>query len=366
MRQTIVLALVLAAICAQVGTVRAAELALNPWPAPELVAKVQGQPVTFSSANPFTIVDLQANVKASVGVTAAQAAPIHQAEGTLFLPAGASAAAPVPAVVLLHGARGLSDEREFTYARQFTDMGVAAIVVDIFGSRRNLATGFNERLINITEAMAMADAFAALRRFKDMPEIDETRVALIGFSYGAMATLYAAHSQVAELYAQLFDLGDLRFVAHAAYYAPCIVTFEDERATGAPVLMQWGGKDELVDGERCQETAVELRTGGAEVETIVYPEAHHQWDGNLDQPWRAPRGLADCDFLVTERGLIRGRMPGTPFYLSMTDALSRKILLGLCSDSTGYLIEENAAVRERSNAALGRFLSAAFRRAPAP
>ncbi|MGF1607800.1 MAG: dienelactone hydrolase family protein [Kiloniellales bacterium] len=368
MKLRIALGLAMAALLAVGGPAGAAELALNPWPAPEVVAKVQGRSVTFPSTNPFTIADLEGDGQvaapggpaANAGVRSAQAATNHEAKGTLFLPDEASAAMPVPAVVLLHGARGLSDAREFTYARQFTEMGVAAMVVDVFGSRRELATSFNERLINITEAMVMADAFAALRYLRDRPEIDETRIALIGFSYGGMATLYAAHRQVADLFARHFGLGELRFAAHAAYYAPCIATFEDERATGAPVLMQWGGQDQLVDGERCRAAAEELRAGGATVETIVYDEAYHQWDGSLETPWRAPRGLAGCDFLVTERGLIRGRMPGTPFYLSMTDALSRKILLGLCSDSVGYLIAENDSVRKRSNAALGHFLMDAF------
>jgi len=74
------------------------------------------------------------------------------------------------------------------------------------------------------------------------------------------------------------------------------------------------------------------------------------------------RTLSVLDNLyLAARGVTRGRMPGTPFYLSMTDVLSRKLLLGMCSDSEGYLISQNVAVREQSNAALGSFLTEALR-----
>lgn len=338
---------------------------LQSWPEPEVSRQIQGRPFHFPSASPFVLADVHKDAKtrrpSGGAVKSAQASIPVEAQGSLFMPASASAETPVPAVVLFHGARGVSDAREMTYARQFAAMGLAALVVDVFASRRHLATSFTERLIEITESMSLADAYGALGALAAMPEIDGDRIALIGFSYGGMVTLYAAHEQVAELYDELFDLGGRRFAAHAAYYAPCIAWFEDTRATGAPVLMQWGAQDEVIDEARCQATADELRQGGAEVETVVYPTAYHMWDGSRTTPWRAPRGLAACDFMVTEEGRIRGRLWGTPFYLAMTDSLSRKLLLGLCSDSDGYLIGKNSEVRAQSNAALGRFLANAFR-----
>ena len=108
-------------------------------------------------------------------------------------------------------------------------MGVAGVVIDVFGARRDLGTGFVDRLLNVTEAAVLADAFAVLAWLDAMPEIDGKRVVLWGFSYGGMASLYAAQEQVAET----FLPGGTRFMAHIAYYAPCIARFEDTRATGA-------------------------------------------------------------------------------------------------------------------------------------
>ena len=44
----------------------------------------------------------------------------------------------------------------------------------------------------------------------------------------------------------------------------------------------------------------------------------------------------------------------------MDNPFTRKILLGLCSDSDGYLIGRNLEVRDRSNRTLGDFLKRAF------
>ena len=75
-----------------------------------------------------------------------------------------------------------------------------------------------------------------------------------------------------------------RFAGHVAYYAPCIAEFEDSRATGAPLLMLYCGKDAIVDPDRCAEMAAALEAGGSQVDAIVYPDALHQWDGRFGSP----------------------------------------------------------------------------------
>jgi dienelactone hydrolase len=254
---------------------------------------------------------------------------------------------------MLHGASGVLPERELTYARQFAAMGVAALVVDSFGARRDRATGFVDRLLNITETMFVADAYGALRYLRTRPDIDGSRVVLIGFSYGGMATTYAAFAQVAEVLAPHGE----RFAGHVAYYAPCIAEFEDGRATGAPLLMLYGGKDAIIDPARCAELAKTLDAGGTHVETIDYPDAVHQWDGRFGAPPRLiGRNLAPCRFHVARDGTVTGGM--WPF--TMSNPFNRKMILGLCAGREGYLIGRDDAVRERSNADLAAFLEQVF------
>lgn len=332
----------LAILAAPAVAAAAPDLAL-PWPEEAAAAGLAGERVAFDSASPFAFAD------ASNGP---ESAPPTEAVGTLFLPPGASAAAPVPAVVLLHGASGVQSVREITYGRQFAARGVAALVVDVFAPRRERATGFINRLLEITEAMFLADAFAALDYLATRPEVDAGRVGLVGFSYGGMVATYAAYAQVAERFAP----DGRRFAAHVAFYAPCIAEFEDNRATGAPLLMLWGGRDAIIDPERCARVARQLEAGGGKVETVAYPEAVHQWDGRFAAEREIGRNIASCHFYVERDGTVRDK----GLWLPMTSVFYRKVILGLCADSEGYLIGRNDAVRALSNRAMGEFLGRAL------
>ena len=318
-----------------------------PWPTGAALEDVRVESVRFPSHSPFAIADVGAGGERD---------PATEAIGMLFLPPGADAADPVPAAVLLHGAGGVRSSRELTYGRQLATMGIAALVIDVFASRRDRATGFVERLLEITESMALADAYAALRWFETRPEIDSSRVVLMGFSYGGMTATYAAYRQVAERFAP----DGARFAGHVAFYGPCIARFEDPTTTGAPVLMLFGELDEITVQARCVEIAADLRRGGSQVTRIVYPGAYHQWDGGRG-PWRAPRGLKDCALRVETDGDVRD----TRTLLPMIGPISRRVILGLCSDSEGYLIAADDQVRARSNLDLGRFLAEVLAQPPA-
>ena len=305
--------------------------------------EVAGQAVVFPSHSPFTLADVGRGAGSD---------PPQDAGGTLFMPPTASPATPVPAVVLLHGSSGVQAARELTYGRELAAMGVAALVVDSFAPRRDRARGFTERLLKITETMVLADAYAALRFLADRPEIDETRVALVGFSYGAMSATYAVYTQVAERLAP----DGRRFIGHVAFYGPCIARFDDSRTTGAPLLMLVGAEDELVDQVRCAAVINDLRSGGSEAEMIVYPGAFHQWDGSMTGPRRIGRLLTACDLQVETDGTVRDNRTG----LSMTGSFTRRLILAFCVGRDGYLIGRDDRIRAQSNRDLGRYLASLF------
>ncbi len=335
--------LLLAASAPAHSLAQAPAFADGSWPAVDGYADNLGAAVALESTSPFGLSDVRAKGQEPTRVPA-----------TLFLPADRKTGRRVPAVVLLHGAAGVLYQRELTYARQFAAMGVAALVIDVFGGRRDRASGFIERLLEITETMMIADAYAGLRFLGRHEAVDPGRVALMGFSYGGMASVLAAYAQVAETMAP----GGLRFAAHVAFYGPCIARLEDSRATGAPVLMVWGNEDALIDPERCAEIASDLTRGGARVSTVAYEGAYHQWDGAWEGPFEIGRSLADCSFRVSRNGIARDRLT----WLPMTDPWLRRIILGLCVAGEGYLIGRDDKVRARSNRDVGRFLAAAFTR----
>ncbi len=337
----------LAALLAPGAANAASALRLDrPWPNGAPLAVFKGRTVHFPSISPFTPAELYQPGKA-----------VRRTEALayLFLPHGRRAPGSVPAVVLLHGASGVMHAREITYARQFAAMGVAALVVDVFGARRKWATGFVSRLLKITETMLVADSYAALAYLKTIRMIDPQRVALMGFSYGAMASVYAMNAHFADEFARRLGVGETRFAAHVSYYGPCLARFSDTRTTGAPLLMLYGTRDELIDPERCAEIAGDLRKGGSRVRIVAFKGAVHQWDGPRPL-MHIGRILARCRFRVERDGTVRDRRT----FLPMTGELMRKIILGLCVSGRPYLIGRNDAVRAKSDAVVGRFLQRVF------
>lgn len=326
----------------------------EPWPEPATLGDMQGVAVSWRSGSPFAPEDIGADPDRN---------PPTAAQGRLYLPPGNHAPRSVPAVILLHGSAGVLSAREGTYGPQLARMGVAALVVDSFGARRDRATDFIGRLLNITETMMLADAYSGLAVLAARPEIDPRRVVLTGYSYGAMAAMYGLYAQVAERLAPPDGAGgQLRFAGHVAFYGPCIARFEDSRTTGAPLLMLLGGADEITDQQRCAEIAADLRAGGSRVDTIVYPGALHQWDGGFGRRVIG-RNLAGCALRVERDGTIRDLNTG----MAMTGPFSRKIILGLCTMLAGpYPIGRDDRVRAQANADWGRFLAAIFAAPPSP
>lgn len=329
-----------AALLASVAGEAAAWTLRDPWPSAAETAGIAPREVSFPSSSPFSPAQAGSSAEATTAL------------GYLYLPRAASAARPVPAVVLLHGAGGVLPAREHLYGRQLAAMGAAALVVDVFGARRERAAGFTERLLEITETMALADAYAGLRFLAGLPEVDGRRVALAGFSYGAMASTYGVWTAAAERLAP----GGERFAGHAAFYGPCIARFEGQRTTGAPVLILYGEGDELIVPERCAAFADELRRAGSRTQVVSYPGALHQWDGG--QPRRAVgRLLGGCRLRVGPDGGVRDERTG----LSMSGPVLRRLILVACVEDRPYLIGADDAVRARSNRDFGRFLDGIFR-----
>jgi dienelactone hydrolase len=323
------------------GQASAAPDLLQPWPNGDTLRDIEAEQVTFPSHSPFSLDQVGDGPEPD---------PPTEAVGTLYLPAQIDA--PVPAVILLHGASGVRGAREQTYGRQFAAMGIAALVIDAFAPRRDMGRGVLERILNITETMLVADAYAGLRYLAARPEIDRERVVMMGFSYGGMASVISAYAQVAELFAP----DGLRFAGHVSFYGPCIARFEDPKTTGAPVLMLFGDQDQIMNADRCAEIIADLERGGSVARMIVYPGARHQWDGGRDVPWRAPRHLADCAVTVDADGDVHDDRT----HLPMIGPTTRRIILGLCSDGDGYLVARDDAVRERSNHDVGAFLQPLF------
>lgn len=111
-----------------------------------------------------------------------QAAGGIKINGKIMLPPQASASHPVPAAVLCHG-YGADQNVMESAALLLVKKGIATIVFDLRGhgsSEGSLDANYDEDVID------------AWRMLTSLPEVDSSRVALIGHSLGALASILAA------------------------------------------------------------------------------------------------------------------------------------------------------------------------------
>lgn len=260
---------------------------------------------------------------------------------------------PSPAVVILHGLGGVLETREVAYGRKLAAAGYVCLVLDAFPPRGAGTHWHWWRALTVTESMMLADSFAALRFLRTRPEVDPDRIAILGFSYGGMISVFSAQEQVRRVFAQ----GDARFAAHISYYGCTVARFDAPQTTGAPVLMQLGELDANVCIRRAERIAADLERGGSRVDLRVHANAYHQWDG----PDIVKRHVG------TNLAALRLRVrPDSEVYdprtrLTMRGPLSRSAVLIAGVDLAGYDILRNEAVRERSDQALLSFLEGAFK-----
>ncbi len=201
----------------------------------------------------------------------------------LFLPPGQPADAKLPAMLLHHGSGGVSDTREYAYAREFSAMGVASIIPDSFTPRGVKSTVADQGTVSTNDMIA--DAFGALKAAAAHPRIDATRIGIAGFSKGGAVALRSALRVIADRYVP----DGPRFALHVPFYPACDTHYRNTSTTGAPILMLLGAADTYVGTESCRSVADSLKAGGARLDMVIYPNAQHGWDG-VGAAWSQPSG----------------------------------------------------------------------------
>ncbi len=202
-----------------------------------------------------------------------------QVTADLLLPPGN---AKVPLMIVQHGSGGVTEAREFRYAREMVAMGVAALVIDSFKPRGITSTVRDQEAVTVQDVTN--DAFAALKQLATHPRIDATKAGITGFSKGGSVTLEAALERRA---ARVLPPG-VRFALHVPMYPGCGNHFHNPKLTGGPIYMLLGGADTYTGVAPCTEYAEKLKATGAKIEVKIYPGAQHGFD--TDQAYTDPKG----------------------------------------------------------------------------
>lgn len=198
----------------------------------------------------------------------------------LVRPAGQG---PFPTVVALHGCGGLFRRngelarREADWANRLVRAGYAVVLPDSFTARglREICT-LEERSISPRDRAD--DVAAAVEWLVQQPYVDNARLALMGWSHGAMSVMWTVRPG--------FMTDGPQFKTAIAFYPGCRqIARQSGWRPRVPLMLLVGGADDWTEPGPCRELA--QRAG---FRLIEYPGAYHGFDAP-DAKVRVRRGL---------------------------------------------------------------------------
>jgi dienelactone hydrolase len=264
--------------------------------------------------------------------------------GELRLPRGA--AETFPAVILIHGSGGISAATD-RWAQELNSVGVAAFILDSFTGRGIITTNTDQSQL---DSIAMThDAYAALAKLATHPRIDPGRIAVMGFSKGAVPAIYSSNRRFQVAYGP----GNAQFAAHIGLYTPCNVTYkEDDKVTDRPLRFFHGIADDYVAIGPCRSYVQRLKQVGADVALAEYPDAYHAYDNfTYASTVSLPNSQTtrNCLIMEGENGVLLNSKTNQPY--SLGDACVEK----------GPHIGYNEAAHKATVEAVKQFLTARFK-----
>jgi dienelactone hydrolase len=203
-----------------------------------------------------------------------------QLTGYLYKPAGDG---PFNTVLMMHGCAGMLNKdgsmkvRERAWLDLLRGEGYAVMLADSFTDR---GYGSICRIKNRPISPGKDrphDAYGALQWLQKQPFVRPDRVALMGWSNGAMSMLWAVRDNAPQRPARLKH----DFRSAIGFYPGCIkLRRETEDYTAAvPVLLQIGLADDWTKPKPCMALVEEANArGGEKMEFDAYEDAYHAFD----------------------------------------------------------------------------------------
>ena len=184
--------------------------------------------------------------------------------GEIYRPAGNG---PFPAIISLHGCAGRSPKPlEDASAARFVELGYVFLIVDSFSTR-----GIQMSCAGQTPALdRVMDAYGGLAFVAGLPFVDPERIAVVGYSQGAMTALSAV------AFEGIRTLFDRKFKAAVAYYPLC--TGRDGNFA-VPTVILIGEKDDWSPAADCTKMMAMRSRDGSDVKLVVYRDAYHSFNG---------------------------------------------------------------------------------------
>ena len=187
----------------------------------------------------------------------------------------AQGAGRLPVLVLQHGSSGFAPKIEY-WSRQLNAAGISTFALDGFTGRGLTEVNSNQALLG--RLNFVLDIYRSLDVLAVHPRVDPQRIALIGFSRGGQATLYASLKR----FHQMWNKSGVDFVAYLPFYPDCMTTYiGDTDIENWPIRIFGGARDDYNPISACKDYVGRLTAAGRDVELTEYPNASHAFDNPL-------------------------------------------------------------------------------------
>jgi len=251
----------------------------------------------------------------------------------------------LPAVIFLHGVSGVggSGWMPDEWSRELNGLGIATFTVDSL-SGRGITTA-----ADLGWLFMIVDAYRALDLLAKHPRIDPSRIALMGFSRGGGAAMYAAMRRFQKTYA---PEANQQFAAYIPFYPNCVTSYrEADDVSEKPIRIHHGTADDNGPIGPCKAYMERLANLGRDARLIEYAGAKHVFDAPFFR--KAVVRATDsytrrCQLAEGEDGQIINRETQRAF--SMKDACVEK----------GGTLEYDEAASTKARAAVREFLTSTF------
>ncbi len=223
---------------------------------------IRGETVEIATANPRNYYQAISDPSSMVRTTIL---------GELFVPVGDAARWPV--IIVVPGSLGVAPSH-LAHAERFTRMGIAAFVIDPFGTRRVTSTVADQTQYSF--AASAWDVCAAAATLARRPDIDPERIGAQGHSRGGSAVMTAATTRFATA------TGAPALNAVYAAYPWCGQQFLDAAIGVTVVRAVIGDRDEWCLPQQVQAHVNAMRLAGGEASCRIFAGAPHSFDRGTD------------------------------------------------------------------------------------
>jgi dienelactone hydrolase len=180
-----------------------------------------------------------------------------------------------PVVVLMHGSSGVGPAME-AWVHAFNAMGISTFVIDGFTGRGLTAVGPNQAVLG--RLNLIVDIYRSLEILSVHPRVDPERIALMGFSRGGQAALFASLDRFNELW----NKSGIRFAAYIPFYPDCSTSYVgDTEVADKPIRIFHGTPDDYNPVASCKAYVARLQEAKRDVVLTEYPDSEHAFDIGL-------------------------------------------------------------------------------------